>query len=134
MSQFWKSRAVDSRPSTTPSERYGALLIEAAQLALAVYEPVPLLSRGRARRSPSTRSDALLVHAQLVQLLFLNVLQSISEIISFQILRSDGTFFFIHSRLVLSILFDLLALLDAFISRDSTEGSKRVSWPDVLAL
>src|SRR5699024_927754 len=48
--------------------------------------------------------------------------QSISEIISFQILRSEGTFFLIHSRLVFSILFDLLALLDAFYLQGFHEG------------
>lgn len=72
----------------------------------------------------------------LLSCFFLTSFQSISEIISFQILRSPGTFFFIHSILVFSILFDLLALLDAFYLQGFHEGLGNGvrSWPDVLAL
>ena len=69
--------------------------------------------------SPWMRSLSIF---SLFSCFFLTSFQSISEIISFQILRSPGTFFFIHSILVLSILFDLLALLDAFYLQGFHEG------------
>ena len=52
----------------------GALLIQAAELALAVYEAVPLLSRREGDEVADLALDALLVHAHLVELLFLDVL------------------------------------------------------------
>ena len=57
-----------------PRKRYGALLVQAAELALAVYEPVPLLRRGERHEVLPLALDALLVHAQLIELLFLYVL------------------------------------------------------------
>lgn len=52
----------------------GALLVQAAELALAVYEAVPLLGRGEGDEVADLALDALFVHAHLVELLFLDVL------------------------------------------------------------